>query len=134
MSHDPPTEDPNTPPPVVGEVLPRAAEAFGVRVKLETYSLVLTHVDGGPKARGFKEILGITIEAIEYLEAQIMARILDTPISDVRDNPPYGISCLIDMPIRGIGAQSQRVVKVRTAWLISTTGDPPRLVSAYPKP
>jgi hypothetical protein len=121
-------------PPSVGELLPRGAEAIGVRYKLETYSLDIAHEDGGPKALGFKRIFGITIEAIDYLEAQIMARILDTPLSDVRDSPPYGISCVVDMPIRGIGAHSQRVVNIRTAWLISTTGDPPRLVSAYPKP
>jgi hypothetical protein len=121
-------------PPTVGELLPRAAEAFGVRYKLATYSLDVTNEVGGPKARGFEAILGITIDAIDYLEAQIMARILDTPLSDVRNNPPYGINCVVDMPIRGIGAHGQRIVNVRTAWLISTTDDPPRLVSAYPKP
>ena len=121
-------------PPDVGEVLPRAAEAFGVRYKLATYSLDVTNEVGGPKARGFEAMLGITIDAIDYLEAQIMSRILDTPLSDVRNNPPYGINCVVDMPIRGIGAHGQRIVNVRTAWLISTAGDPPRLVSAYPKP
>jgi hypothetical protein len=33
-------------------VLPRAAEALGVREKLADYSLEVTHEDGGPKARG----------------------------------------------------------------------------------
>jgi hypothetical protein len=32
-------DSPGVPSPAVGEVLPRAAEAFGVRYKLETYSL-----------------------------------------------------------------------------------------------
>lgn len=120
--------------PAVGELLPRAAEAFGVRYKLETYSLDTTHDTGGPKAKGFELILGITIEAIDYLEAQIMARVLDTPVSDIRDNPPYGINCEVVMPIRGIGAHGHRVVKVRTAWEFAEPGDPPRLVSAYPRP
>jgi hypothetical protein len=129
-----PTTDDDTPPtPTVGEPLPRAAEAFGVRVKLETYSLDLTHMDGGPKALGFKLILGITIDAIDYLEGQIMARVLDTPVSEVRDNPPYGVNCVVNIQVRGIGAQADRVINVRTAWLISTARDPPRLVSAYPK-
>ncbi|HEY5342921.1 MAG TPA: hypothetical protein VIJ66_04610 [Solirubrobacteraceae bacterium] len=122
------------PPPAAGALLPRAAEAFGVRVKLETYSLDVTHEKGGPKARGFERILGIKIDAIDYLETQILARVLDTPISKVRENPPYGIKCTVDMPVRGIGAKADRVVNVRTGWLISTAGDPPRLVSAYPKP
>jgi hypothetical protein len=124
------TPDP-PPPPAVGELLPRVAEAFGVRYKLETYSLDLAHEHGGPKARGFELILGITIEAIDYLEAQIMTRILDTPIREVRDNPPYGINCVVYMPIRGIGAHGQRVVSVRTVWLIGDPGEQPRLVTAF---
>lgn len=129
-----PTTHDDEPPPTEGEPLPRAAEAFGVRVKLKTYSLDLTHPDGGHKALGFKLILGITVDAIDYLESQIMARILDTPVSEIRDNPPYGINCVVNIQVRGIGAHADRVINVRTAWLISTAGDAPRLVSAYPKP
>lgn len=130
----PATDDDTPPPPTVGQPLPGAAEAFGVRCKLETYSLDLAHNVGGPKALGFKLILGITIDAIDHLEGQIMARILDTPVSEIRDNPPYGVNCVVDIQVQGIGAQADRVIDVRTAWLISIAGDPPRLVSAYPKP
>jgi hypothetical protein len=63
-----------------------------------------------------------------------LARLLDTPITKIRDNPPYGVKYTVDMPIRGIGAKADRVVTVRTAWIISTPGDPPRLVSAHPRP
>jgi hypothetical protein len=128
------SEAPDTPPtPAVGELLPRATEAFGVRSKLETYSLDVTNEVGAPKARGFELILGITIDAIDYLEAQILARILDTPISEIRDNPPHGVNCVVDIQVRGIGAKADRVAPVRTVWIISTPGDPPRLVSAFPK-
>ncbi len=128
------SEAPDTPPtPAVGELLPRATEAFGLRYKLETYSLDVTHKVGGPKARGFELILGITIEAIDYLEAQILARILDTPVSQVRDNPPHGVNCIVDIQVGGIGAKADRVVTVRTGWIISAPGDPPRLVSAFPR-
>jgi hypothetical protein len=128
-------DDPDIlPTPVVGDLLPRAAEAFGLRYKLATYSLDLTHESGGPKARGFELILGITIEAIEYLEAQIMARVLDTQISEIRDNAPYGVKCTIDMPISGIGAKSDRVVNVRTVWAFDRPDAPPRLANVYPKP
>lgn len=44
-------------PPQVGELLPRAEEAIGVRYKLATYSLDPFHEDGGPKAKGFAQIL-----------------------------------------------------------------------------
>jgi len=105
-----------------------------VRYKLETYSLDLAHKDGGPKARGFELILDITIEDIDYLEAQILARVLETPITDVRDNAPHGVNCVIDMPISGIGAKADRVANVRTVWAFDQPGAPPRLVTAIPKP
>jgi hypothetical protein len=79
-------------------------------------------------------MLGITINSIDYLKAQIVARILDTPVSEVRDNTPYGVKCTVDMPIRGIGAKADRVVNVRTVWAFDQLGAPPRLVNAYPKP
>jgi hypothetical protein len=47
MSKDPSA----TPPPSVGELLPRADEAFGLHRKLATYSLDIAHKKGGPKAR-----------------------------------------------------------------------------------
>jgi hypothetical protein len=122
------------PPPAVGGLLPRAAEAFGLRYKLETYSLDVAHEKGGPKARGFEQILGITIDAIDYLEAQILARIQDTPVSEARPNPPHGINYVVDIQVRGIGAKADRVITVRTVWIISDPGDPPRLVTALPKP
>ncbi len=104
-----------------------------MRSKLATYSLDVTNDDGAPKARGFELILGITIDAIDYLEVQILARILDTPISEIRDNPPHGVNCVVDIQVRGIGAKADRVAPVRTGWIISTPGDPPRLVTAFPK-
>jgi|SRR5580700_4716212 hypothetical protein len=135
MTNDPGTEDPSAPPPPVeGELLPRAGEAFGLRYKLETYSLDPSHKYGGPKARGFEQILGITIEAIDYLEAQILVRILDTPVSDIRDNPPYGVNYVVNIQVRGIGAKADRVINVRTVWTFEDPGAPPRLVTAIPKP
>jgi hypothetical protein len=79
-------------------------------------------------------MLGITIEAIDYLETQILARVLDTPIGEVRGNPPHGINYVVDIQVRGIGAKADRVITVRTVWIVGATGDPPRLVNAFPKP
>ena len=117
----------------MGDLLPLRAEAFGVRHKLETYSLDPAHEDGGPKALGFKLILGITIEAIDYLEAQIMAGLLRTSIVEIRDNAPYGVNCVVDIPVPGIGANADRLIKVRTVWEIKDATTPPRLVTAYPR-
>ena len=57
-----------------------------------------------------------------------------TPISSVSDNTPYGVNCVIDMPIHGLREKSDRVLAVRTVWEIADASTPPRLVSAYPKP
>lgn len=121
-------------PPQVGELLPRAQEAFGVRYKLETYSLAISHQSGGAKAKGFALILGITIDNAAYLEAEILRGILASPIVAVRTRRPFGITCAVDCPVRGIGALSARVAPVRTAWLFSDPASSPRLTSAYLKP
>jgi hypothetical protein len=120
-------------PPAVGEPMPRAAEAFGVRVKLQTYSLDPTNDAGAPKARGFERILGVTIKEIGYLEGAIYTGVLVVPVSSLRDNPPWGINCEVIVPVRGIDQKSERVVNMRTAWLLAGAA-PPRLVNAYLKP
>ncbi len=120
--------------PQVGVPLPRGAEAFGVRDKLESYSLNGAHKDGGPKARGFERILGIAIDDIDYLEAQITIGVLQAPIASIREKPPHGTHYVVELPVRGIGPHSGRTANVRTVWEIAEPGDPPRLVSAYIKP
>jgi hypothetical protein len=120
-------------PPVVGELLPDPDQAIGVRRKLAGYSLNLDNEVGGPKARGFERILGITIEHIDYLEGAIYAGILLVPVSSVRETP-YGINCVVMVPLRGRGPKSGRVVNLRTAWQLAYHGAAPRLASAYLKP
>jgi hypothetical protein len=125
------TDDPDIPPPPpVGELLPRAAEAFGVRYKLETYSLDPTN----EVVRGFKRILAITLDDIDYLEGAIYTGALLAPLSEVRDNPPWGPKCVIDLPIRGRKEKNGRTANVRTVWEIAGNDAPPRLVNAYCKP
>lgn len=121
-------------PPRVGELLPRAEEAFGVREKLRFYSLNLGHVDGGPKARGFALILGITIDSIDYVETEIHRGIRRAPIKTIRDNSPFGFSCVVEFPLQGLASRASRIVNLRTTWLLAGRGAPPRLTSAYLKP
>jgi hypothetical protein len=64
-------------PPRVGEPLPRAAEPIGVRQKLLDYSLEVRRETGGPRARGFERILGITRADVDYAEQSIRVGILD---------------------------------------------------------
>jgi hypothetical protein len=49
-----------TRPPTIGDLLPRAGEAYGIEAKVTAYCLNLDHEVGGPKGQGFLRILGIT--------------------------------------------------------------------------
>jgi len=120
-------------PPRVGELLPRAEEALGVREKLATYSLALDHHRGGSKAKGFKVVLGISMASIDHLEAEIRTGILKAPVTTARKNPPYGVNCVVEFPIRGVGERSEVFAQLRAVWLVRREV-PPRLVSAYLKP
>lgn len=46
--------------PTIGDVLPRAADAWNVERKLSGYALNAGHGKGAAKAKGFVEILGIS--------------------------------------------------------------------------
>jgi hypothetical protein len=117
-------------PPKPGDLLPRAGEPLGVRRKLVDYSLDPGHGHGWSKANGFSLILGITIENVDYLEAAICTGILNNVISGVRDNLPYGVNCVVEFPLRGVGGYRARVVDLRTVWLLADAVSRPRLLSA----
>jgi hypothetical protein len=120
-------------PPRVGERLPRADEPVGVREKLCFYSLDPSHLYGGPKARGFAVILGITIDSVDHVEAEIYSSILRVPITSIRPNPPHGINCVVEFPLQGVGRYSGRSVPLRTIWELVSTDSRPRLVNAFLK-
>jgi hypothetical protein len=74
-------------PPRKGDLLPRCDEPEGIEEKLRNYSLVLDHEDGGPKAKGFRDMLGIDLDRVDYLGQEIRTGIARTPISLVRVTP-----------------------------------------------
>jgi hypothetical protein len=114
--------------------LPRAAEAIGVREKLIGYSLDLTHESGGPKARGFGQILGITISHVACVEEAIMTGILTAPVQTVRDNRLHGFNCLVEFTLSGVDQKATRVVDLKTIWELASPASPPRLITAYLRP
>jgi hypothetical protein len=59
---------------------------------------------GGPKARGFALILGITTAEIDHLAAQIELGIQPHPVKATVDNEPYGWKCVVEFSIQGAGA------------------------------
>jgi hypothetical protein len=118
-------------PPLVGDPLPRAAEAYGITEKLVTYSLNIDHRSGGPKAKGFQQILCIGPADVDYLARALRTGVRDAAITDVRDNPPYGLLCEVCVSVAGLREKSSRAVSVTTSWELQHAGDRPRLVTAY---
>lgn len=118
-------------PPIIGEPLPNAAEAFGIREKLAAYCLNADHEIGGPKAQGFRRILGIDLADLDYLANALSAEARSAPITSIRDNTPFGILCEVQIAVTGLGEHRDRVALVTTSWELRHAGDAPRLVTAY---
>jgi len=118
-------------PPQVGELLPRYTEPIGIDEKLRTYSLVHAHEVGGPKANGFLVILGIDLDSLDYLIAEIQAGITHTPISKVEPKKAGAMGCTVKFRIAGVGRYSHRWSWLRTGWNLDGPGARPRLSTAY---
>jgi hypothetical protein len=86
-------------PPRVGELLPRGAEAVGVRDKLARYSLAMGHDSGGPKAYLFKQLLGITLSDIEHLAMEIERSLPEHPVTRVFEKPDGKVGCGVVLPV-----------------------------------
>lgn len=105
-----------------------------IEEKLRTYSLDLTHKDGGPKANGFIVMLGIDLAAIGYLSQEIRAGIKRNRISLVEARTAEEVFCLVHFRIAGPGRYSHRVAQIRTGWIYDRPAARPRLVTAYLRP
>jgi hypothetical protein len=53
------------------------------------------------------------------------------PVTNVRDNAPFGVLCEVRIPVAGLGAHHDRVASVTTSWELRHADDGPRLVTAY---
>jgi len=106
----------------------------GIRRKLILYSLNTSHESGRHKAAGFERILGITVEDVDYVEGTIRSAIVETPVKSVRDCAPYGVNAVVEIPLRGLRGKGDRIVNVRTVWLLPGPEHPPQLTSTFPRP
>ena len=96
-----------------------------------TYSLKLDHPDGGAKAKGFEQILGITLSDVDYLANTLREEVLNAVITNVRESALFGVTCGVRVPVMGLRERSDRVVAVTTGWQLCHADDRPRLVTAY---
>jgi Domain of unknown function (DUF6883) len=118
-------------PPTIGDHLPRPNEAFGISEKLTAYCLNLDHEIGASKAEGFSRILGVTSTDVEYLADALQQGLFRAPITDVRDNSPFGVLCEVRIEVAGLRGHEHRTAAVTTSWELRGPDDPPRLVTAY---
>lgn len=118
-------------PPQIGELLPRAEDAYGVHEKIAGYSLKLGHPRGGEKADAFARVLGITAADLDYLAETLLGGVRTIPSTAIRDRGEHGVLCQVIVPVHGLGDRAGRTANVLTAWEIRWDGDPPRMVTAY---
>jgi hypothetical protein len=90
--------------------------------------------EAATRPQRFERILGIRLEHVDYLEGAIQTGVLLAPVGAVRENPPWGVNCVVELPVRGVGEKRGRVVNVRTVWLLTGADARPWLSTSFPKP
>lgn len=111
-------------PPKVGELLPRAEEAWCEASKWDGW--ILADHGHGPE---WAKVLHVTLDDIEAVWVAIAAASLVNPVSRVLDLGKHGLNCRVDMQL----TIAKRSAPIRTAWHYADAESPPRLVSAYPR-
>jgi hypothetical protein len=106
--------------------LPNGDRAIIDEAKLTEYCLNFEHEDGQHKARLFEKLLGITLENADVLsEALRDAAIHSQAIVGRHDD--YGQRYTVDFALSGPYGSGI----IRSAWIIRTGEDVPRLVTCY---
>jgi len=106
--------------------LPNAERATVDIAKLREYCLSYDHLRGRHKARVFESVLGITEDEAELLRESLLlaARLEEATLGKV---DAFGTRYMIDFWMEGRSG----VARVRSAWIIRTAEDFPRLTSCY---
>ncbi|MDZ4834937.1 MAG: hypothetical protein SGJ27_14260 [Candidatus Melainabacteria bacterium] len=106
--------------------LPNADRAFIEIEKLRSYCLNLQHPRGKNKARVFASLLGLAPDDSEVLrDAILKAALVEEAGHGERDG--FGQRYTVDFQMAG----PKKNVTVRSAWIIRTEEDFPRLTSCY---
>lgn len=95
-------------------------------VKLQEYCLSPTHPRGRHKARVFAAVLGLTTDDAELLcDALLQAALTEDATPTEQD--AFGQRYVIDVQMQG----PQGTAIVRSAWIVRTGEQIPRLTSCY---
>ena len=111
------------------DALPNAHLAIVPIEKLRDYSLNLESAEGRHKARVFLATLGLRREDAGWLQSAILMEVLN---ARCLPGPPtqYGAKYVVDFPLNF----RDKTTWIRTAWLVRTGQEAPRLVSIYVLP
>jgi hypothetical protein len=106
--------------------LPHGDQAIVELVKLQEYCLSPTHPRGRHKARVFAAVLGLTADDAELLRDALLQAAL-TEDATPTEQDAFGQRYVIDVQMQG----PQGTAIVRSAWIVRTGEQFPRLTSCY---
>lgn len=95
--------------------------------KLRDYVLNPAHPQGGPKARVFAAVLGITRADWQYLRAQLLTQVRVTSATP-RGSTKWGDLYEVLLNVRG---RNGRTAQVRSGWIVRIDDERPHLTTAY---
>ena len=107
--------------------LPNGANAVVDIGKLRDYCLSAQHPEGRHKARVFLSVLGLTSADAAKLREIFLTAALENNGASVIEADQYGCRYSLDAHV----TLGSREALVRSAWIIKTGEDFPRLVSCY---
>lgn len=107
--------------------LPFHKNAYIPKAKLEEYLLSQSHVVGRFKAKFFSS-LGFDQTNIDKLEKLLLVIAQSTEVKEVIRSE-YGKKYIIDGKMK---TPKDKVVKIRTVWIIEGDQKTPRFLTAYP--
>ena len=107
--------------------LPNRGNAYIPAHKLLDYLLSEIHPVGRWKARFFRSH-GFDETNVDVLEKQLLSLIHSEPVKDVSQSP-HGTKYIIEVTLK---TPLDRILQVRTVWIIDADDNRPRFVTAYP--
>ena len=108
--------------------IPNGDRAVVAIEKLTEYALNPDHPTGGPKARVFRAVLGITIEHAELLQDALLEAARSSENAFFRQRRNFGDQYEIVFVMEGPNGNHSEVT---SGWQIDTDSDYPRLTSCY---
>ena len=107
--------------------LPNGSTAVVDIEKLRDYCLSAQHPEGRHKARVFLSALGMTASEAEGLKNLLLSEAKQSTVVDMAGADKYGCRYSIDSVI----SWGSRSAQVRSAWIVKSGENFPRLTSCY---